>query len=63
DTLGMSAARLAAGVGECAVAPGDLAAIGAWLLEELSPGDLCVVMGAGNIDRLFTEILPKHFNL
>ena len=63
ETLGMDAARLAAGVGECAIAPGDLPAIGAWLLQELCPGDLCVVMGAGNIDRIFTEILQKHFTL
>lgn len=63
DTLGMSAARLAAGVGERAAAPGSLQAIATTLLGELSPGDLTVVMGAGDIDRLFGEFSEKHFTL
>lgn len=63
DTKGMSAAVLAAGIGERASAPGDLAQIAAALLSELTPGDLAVVMGAGDIDRLFGEFSEKHFTL
>ena len=54
---------IAAGVGDIASAPGDLSAIAATLSRELDAGDLCVVMGAGDIDRLFTEIFTKHFTL
>lgn len=63
DTLGMSAAVLAAGVGDRATAEGDLAAIATALGAEVSPGDLVVVMGAGDIDRIFGEFLGKHFTL
>ena len=63
DTRGMSAARLAAGIGDTARAPGDLARIAECLLAELAPGDLAVVMGAGDIDRLFGEFSQKHFTL
>lgn len=63
DTKGMSAAGLAAGVGERADAPGDLAQIAKALLAELIPGDFVVVMGAGDIDRLFGEFSQKHFTL
>jgi UDP-N-acetylmuramate--alanine ligase len=63
DTLGMSAAALAAGVGERASAPGNLSAIAATLSRELEAGDLCIVMGAGDIDRLFAEIFTKPFTL
>lgn len=61
DALGMSAAALAAGVGERASAPGDLSAIAATLARELEAGDLCVVMGAGDIDRLFGEIFKSRY--
>ena len=63
ETRGMSAARLAAGIGDIAVAPGSMAARAAALLAELAPGDLAVVMGAGDIDRLFGEFSEKHFTL
>ncbi|MBQ8356757.1 MAG: UDP-N-acetylmuramate--L-alanine ligase [Clostridia bacterium] len=63
ETLGMSAAVLAAGVGERASAPGDLTAIAAVLDAELSPGDLAVIMGAGDIDRIFGNFSGKHFTL
>ena len=63
DTLGMSAALLATGVGERATAEGDLAAIADALEAEVAPGDLVVVMGAGDIDRLFGEFLGKGFTL
>ena len=63
DAMGMSAARLAAGVGECATAADAFAQIAQGLLSELIPGDLVVVMGAGDIDRLFAEFSEKHFTL
>ncbi len=63
NRLGMSAEVLAAGVGEGATAPGDFSAIAATLMAELAPGDLAVVMGAGDIDRLFGEFSGKHFTL
>lgn len=63
DCLSMSAAALASGIGACASAPGDLPAIAAVLSRELEAGDLCVVMGAGDIDRLFAEIFAKRFTL
>ena len=63
ECLGMSAATLASGIGACASAPGDLPAIAAALSRELNAGDLCIVMGAGDIDRLFAEIFTKHFTL
>jgi UDP-N-acetylmuramate--alanine ligase len=63
DMRGMSAARLAAGVGDAAAAPGGFAEIATSLLTELEPGDLAVVMGAGDIDRLFEEFSEKHFTL
>ena len=63
DRKGMSAAALAAGVGERATAPGNFAAIAAALTEEVAPGDLVVVMGAGDIHRIFGEFCPKHFTL
>jgi UDP-N-acetylmuramate-alanine ligase len=40
-----------------------LAAIATALGAEVSPGDLVVVMGAGDIDRIFGEFLGKHFTL
>ena len=63
DTRGMHAAALAAGVGEKASAPGELPAIAAMLLTELMPGDMAVIMGAGDIDRIFGEFSGKHFTL
>ena len=63
DTKGMSAAVIAHGVGDAATAPGALPAIAAALLAELTPGDLAVVMGAGDVDRLFGEFSEKHFTL
>lgn len=63
DTLGMSAAGLAAGTGEHAAYVGGLSDITATLARELAPGDLVVVMGAGDIDRIFGEFSKKHFTL
>ncbi|MBQ2773529.1 MAG: UDP-N-acetylmuramate--L-alanine ligase [Clostridia bacterium] len=63
DTLGMSAAGIAAGVGAHAAYVGGLSDITATLVRELAPGDLVVVMGAGDIDRIFGEFSKKHFTL
>ena len=56
DTLGMSADVLAAGVGERATACQTLSEVAAALTAELMAGDLAVVMGAGDVDRIFREI-------
>jgi UDP-N-acetylmuramate--alanine ligase len=62
DALGMSAAVLADGIGKHATAPGELSAIAAALSRELEAGDLCVVMGAGDIDRLFSKLFLDRTN-
>ena len=63
DTLGMSAALLAKGIGERACFVGGNANIARTLLAEIAPGDTVVVMGAGDIDRLFGQICANHFTL
>ncbi len=63
DTLGMSGALLAKRIGERGVYVGDIAATARALCEELATGDTVVVMGAGDIDRIFAEISPNHFTL
>ncbi len=63
DTLGMSAARLAEGIGAHAAYVGDNAAILGALLREVTPADTVLIMGAGDIDRIFTQICPKDFTL
>lgn len=63
DTLGMSAAVLAEGIGTHAAPGGSFADMAARLEGELMPGDLLVVMGAGDIDRIFGEFSKKHFTL
>ncbi len=63
DTLGMSAALLAQGVGKQAAYVGGLSEIARTLLAEIAPGDTVLVMGAGDIDRLFGQICANHFTL
>lgn len=63
DTRGMSAALLAAGIGENAAYVGGFSAIAAALAAELAPTDLLLVMGAGDIGGLFREFSKKHFTL
>jgi len=63
DTLGMSAALLADGVGAYATYVGGIPEIARTLLSEIAPGDTVVVMGAGDIDRLFAQICANHFTL
>lgn len=63
DTLGMSAKLLAEGIGAHAAFVGGLAEIAQTLSRELAPGDTLLVMGAGDIDRLFAQICANHFTL
>lgn len=63
DTLGMSAALLASGVGKQAAYVGSFAEIARTLLAEIAPEDTVLVMGAGDIDRLFGQICANHFTL
>ena len=63
DTLGMSAALLANAIGTRAAYVGDLPEIARSLLAEITPGDTVLVMGAGDIDRLFGQICVNHFTL
>ncbi len=62
-TLGMSAARLARGIGPTATPGGTLADMARALEEQVRQGDVLVVMGAGDIERIFTEFSQKHFTL
>lgn len=61
DTLGMSGALLAAGVGDGAAYAGSFHAAAELLRQELSPLDMVVVMGAGDINRLFAEFGERGF--
>ena len=63
DTLGVTPQALARAVGEHADYVGGLSDITATLWRELMPGDLLVVMGAGDINRIFGEFSKKHFTL
>ena len=63
DTLGMSAALLADGIGAHACFADTFSEIARTLLSEIAPGDTVVVMGAGDIDRLFSQICANHFTL
>ena len=63
DTLGMSAALLAGSVGKQATYVGGFPEIARALLAEIAPGDTVLVMGAGDIDRLFVQICANHFTL
>ena len=63
DTLGMSAAALAEAIGDKARCVAALAEIPPLLKTQTTPGDTLLVMGAGNIDRLFGQICANHFTL
>ncbi len=63
DTLGMSAAGLAGAVGPSCTWVGDLAATAATLCAEVREGDTVLLMGAGDIDRIFTHFCAKDFTL
>jgi len=63
DTLGITPMALADSVGPHAAFVGGLSDMAATLSRELMPGDLLVVMGAGDIDRIFVEFSKKHFTL
>ncbi len=61
--LDVTATDLAAATGAHASYEGGLSDITATLSRELAPGDLLVVMGAGDIDRIFTLFWTKDFTL
>ena len=63
DTLGMSAEALAIGVGEGARACRHLGEIAEEVTAAALPGDLVVIMGAGDIDRIFADFSGKHFTM
>jgi UDP-N-acetylmuramate--alanine ligase len=63
DTLGMSAALLAQEIGQKAAYVGGFSDIARTLLAEIAPGDTVLLMGAGDIDRLFGQIYANHFTL
>ncbi|MBR4296044.1 MAG: UDP-N-acetylmuramate--L-alanine ligase [Clostridia bacterium] len=56
DTLGMSGPVLASAIGERAVYLGDLDNIAEYLNENMHSGDVLVVMGAGDIYKLFDKL-------
>ncbi len=56
DTLGVSASLLAERIGESAAGDGELQKIADRLSSELKEGDVCVVMGAGDVYKLFGMI-------
>jgi UDP-N-acetylmuramate--alanine ligase len=53
DTLGVSAQKLAAAIGEKAVALPSFEAIAEYIRQNAREGDLVVVMGAGDIYKVF----------
>ena len=63
DTRGMSAALLATGVGDGAAAFDSKEQIADALEAEAGPGDLIVIMGAGDIDGIFRVFSRKHFTI
>ena len=56
DTLGVSSKLLAERVGEKASYAGSVENAAEMLRRELREGDAAIVMGAGNIDRIFTVL-------
>lgn len=60
---GIDSRRLAAAVGTHATYHATLPALAAQLEAELSPKDLLLVMGAGDIDGIFREFSKKDFTL
>ncbi len=62
DRMGMSGARLAAGIRGAAYV-GDFTAAAAAVTAAVAPGDVVVVMGAGDVARIFRKFSPKHFTL
>ena len=63
DTLDMSGECLAAGIGGNAAFGDSLSSTVSLLLEELSAGDVVLVMGAGDIGRIFREFSRKGFTI
>lgn len=53
DTLGVSSALLAERIGKKAVAAGDVDGAAKILLDEVTPNDAVIIMGAGDIYRIY----------
>ena len=60
DTLGVSAQKLACAIGDGAVASESFEKTAELLERELQKGDLCVVMGAGDVWRVFEHIKTEN---
>ena len=56
EDFGMSAEKLAMGIGACAEYVGDMAAIAEYLKSNVEQGDTVVIMGAGDICKIFDMI-------
>lgn len=56
EDFGMSAEKLAMGIGACAEYVGDMAAIAEYLKNNVEQGDTVVIMGAGDICKIFDMI-------
>ncbi len=54
NTFGVSSERLAADIGDKAHWTPTIEDAAAYLLENAKPGDLILVMGAGNVNKIFT---------
>ena len=63
DPLGVGGALLAREVGAKALFVPNVKAAANALAAELRPSDLLIVMGAGDVDRIFLEFSKKHFTL
>lgn len=56
EDFGMSAEKLAMGIGARAEYVGDMAAIAEHLKQNIEPGDTLIIMGAGDICKIFDMI-------
>ncbi len=60
DDLGVSSALLAEGIGEKAYACESFCQAADILRNELVPGDVVVIMGAGNVEKVLDELRPER---
>ena len=62
DTLGVSSALLAERIGKKAVAAGDVDGAASILLNEVCERDVVIIMGAGDIYRIYRHLPLEHKN-
>ena len=60
NTFGVSSALLAERIGEKAVAPGDVDGAARILLDEVTERDAVIIMGAGDIYRIYRYLPLKR---